>query len=60
MSTIKEATVVSAGSGLPMNVMGHAVTLKLTSQQTAGEYYVFEVLSPGRGRHSTACPRVRR
>jgi len=47
MSTqTKEATVIQSGQGRKMNVLGHAVTVKLTEQETAGNYYVFEVVTP--------------
>lgn len=46
LTATKEATIIPPGDGKPMNVMGHAVTLKLTSRETEGDYYVFEVVSP--------------
>lgn len=42
----KEAMVVPSGEGKKMNVVGHRVTVKLAHQETNGEYYVFEVLTP--------------
>ncbi|MBE7472926.1 MAG: cupin domain-containing protein [Anaerolineae bacterium] len=42
----KEATVIQSGQGRKMNVLGHAVTLKLTEQETQGTYYVFELVTP--------------
>ncbi len=43
---IKEPLVIQSGEGRKMNVLGHAITLKLTQQETEGEYYVFEVVTP--------------
>lgn len=46
----KTALVVSADAGRKLNILGHAVTVKLDSQQTRGDYYVFEVITaPGAG-----------
>lgn len=42
----KEALVVNAGQGKKMRVMGNDVTVKLTKQETNGEYYLFEVVTP--------------
>jgi len=42
----KTALVVGAGEGRKMQVMGNEVTVKLTRQETAGEYYLFEVVTP--------------
>lgn len=47
LTQTKEALVIGADEGRKkMNVMGHAVTVKLTKSETGGEYYVFEVVSP--------------
>lgn len=42
----KEALVISAGNGQKMRVLGNDVTVKLTQQETNGEYYLFEVITP--------------
>lgn len=42
----KEALVVSAGEGRKMRVIGNDVIVKLTRQETGGEYYLFEVITP--------------
>ena len=42
----KEAMVISAGNGQKMRVMGNDVTVKLTKQETNGEYYLFDVVTP--------------
>jgi quercetin dioxygenase-like cupin family protein len=42
----KEALVVAAGAGRTMRVIGNDVTVKLTRQETGGEYYLFEVGTP--------------
>lgn len=39
-------TVVRAGKGKVLNVLGHQATLKLTTRETGGVYYVFELVSP--------------
>lgn len=46
MVNVQQAKVLQPGAGKPMNVMGHAVTLKLSKDETAGATYVFEVSSP--------------
>lgn len=40
------ATVVAAGQGKQFNVLGHAITVKLSKQETNGNHYVFEVITP--------------
>lgn len=40
------ATVVAAGQGRKFNVLGHSMTTILTKQETAGNYYVFECVTP--------------
>ena len=42
----KPARVVSPAEGKTMNVMGHTATIKLGRDETNGDYYVFEVVSP--------------
>jgi quercetin dioxygenase-like cupin family protein len=42
----KPAMVVAAAEGRTMNVLGHAVTLKLTRDETNGDYYTFELITP--------------
>jgi quercetin dioxygenase-like cupin family protein len=42
----KPALVVVAAEGRTMNVLGHTVTLKLTRNESNGDYYTFELLSP--------------
>jgi quercetin dioxygenase-like cupin family protein len=42
----KPAMVVTAAEGRTMNVLGHTVTLKLTRDESNGDYYTFELLSP--------------
>lgn len=45
-TTNQKATVVAAGKGKQMNVLGHSVTVKLSKQETNGNTYVFEVVTP--------------
>ena len=45
----KEAFVVPPGEGRSLNALGHAVTVKLRSAETDGEYYIFELVSPPGG-----------
>jgi quercetin dioxygenase-like cupin family protein len=45
----KEAMVIKAGDGKKMRVLGNDVTVKLTKQETKGEYYLFEVATPPGG-----------
>jgi quercetin dioxygenase-like cupin family protein len=42
----KPAMVVAAPEGRTMNVLGHAVTLKLCRAETNGDYYTFELVTP--------------
>ena len=42
----KMAAVVERGQGRPLIVLGNEVTLKLTRRETAGAYFLFEVVSP--------------
>jgi quercetin dioxygenase-like cupin family protein len=46
LTETKAATVVQSGQGRPLNILGHAVTIKLAQQETDGNYYVFEVVTP--------------
>jgi quercetin dioxygenase-like cupin family protein len=48
--TNRPAHVIPSAEGPTMNVLGHAVTIKLARAETDGDYYVFEVVSlPGLG-----------
>ena len=42
----KPALVIAAAEGRTMNVLGHTVTLKLSRNETNGDYYTFELFSP--------------
>jgi quercetin dioxygenase-like cupin family protein len=44
--TTKPACVIPAPDGRTMNVLGHAVTIKLARTETTGDYYVFELVTP--------------
>jgi quercetin dioxygenase-like cupin family protein len=44
--TKKPAMVVAAPEGRTLNVLGHAVTIKLAREETNGDYYIFELVSP--------------
>jgi quercetin dioxygenase-like cupin family protein len=44
--TSKPARVIPLPEGRTMNVLGHAVTIKLACDETNGDYYTFEVVSP--------------
>jgi quercetin dioxygenase-like cupin family protein len=46
LTKTKQPMVVQAGEGRKLNVLGHEITLRLTTEETGGEYYVFEVLTP--------------
>lgn len=47
MQTAKSiATVVAAGQGKQFNVLGHAITAIIAKQNTDGNYYVFECVTP--------------
>ena len=43
---MQTATVAVAGQGKHINVLGHSVTVILSKQETGGNYYVFEVVTP--------------
>ena len=45
-TTIQKATVAAANQGRKYNVLGHSVTNVLAKQNTEGNYYVFEVVTP--------------
>jgi quercetin dioxygenase-like cupin family protein len=42
----KDPMIIQAGEGKKMRVMGNDVTVKLTKQETNGEYYLFDVVTP--------------
>ena len=44
--TDQKATVVAKGAGRKFNVLGHSVTTILSKENTDGNYYVFEVITP--------------
>ena len=44
--TNQKATVVAKGAGRKFNVLGHSVTSILSKENTDGNYYVFEVITP--------------
>jgi quercetin dioxygenase-like cupin family protein len=44
--TKKPAMVVTAAEGRTMNVLGHTATIKLGRDETNGDYYIFELISP--------------
>jgi quercetin dioxygenase-like cupin family protein len=47
MSSIpKEASIIDAGQGRKLNVLGHVVNVMLTSAETQGASFVFEAVSP--------------
>jgi quercetin dioxygenase-like cupin family protein len=46
LAKTKEPQIILTGQGRKMNVLGHEITLKLSSQETGGEYYVFQVTTP--------------
>lgn len=41
-----QGIVAAAGQGKKLNVMGHSVTVVLSKKETAGNHYVFEVVTP--------------
>ncbi len=45
-NTTKHATVIDAGDGAKLNILGHAVTVMLGRAETNGDGYVFEVITP--------------
>lgn len=42
----KTALVIQSGQGKKMHVLGNDVTVTLSSQETGGDYYTFEVVTP--------------
>lgn len=42
----KEATITDAGKGHQLNVLGHVVNVILTSAETQGDSFIFEVITP--------------
>ena len=42
----KEPRVLPSGEGRKLLLTGHELTLKLTSRETGGESYVYEVVTP--------------
>lgn len=42
----KEATIIEAGKGRQLNVLGHTVNVMLGSAETQGDSFVFEAISP--------------
>src|SRR5436190_22538951 len=45
-TTNQKATVVTNGQGKQFNVLGHSITVILAKQNTGGNYYVFECITP--------------
>jgi quercetin dioxygenase-like cupin family protein len=45
-TTEMKPAVITQSQGKQMPVLGHSVTVKLTKEQTNGEYYSFELISP--------------
>ena len=45
-ATNQKATVATNGQGRKFNVLGHSITNVLAKQNTDGNYYVFEVVTP--------------
>src|SRR5579872_1749751 len=45
-SVSKQATVIDVGKGRTLNVLGHAVLVKLPSADTQGNSWIFEVVTP--------------
>jgi quercetin dioxygenase-like cupin family protein len=45
-TTKSKAMAVTAGEGKKLNLLGNAITIKLSRKQSGGSYYVFECLSP--------------
>ncbi|MBI1878422.1 MAG: cupin domain-containing protein [Chloroflexi bacterium] len=46
LTKTKEATVIQSSEGRKLNVLGHAITIKLAQRETEGDYYIFEVVTP--------------
>lgn len=45
-NTERKALILSAMQGRKLHVIGHDISLKLSSQETGGNCYVFEAMSP--------------
>ncbi len=45
-SKSKQATVVDAGKGRQLNVLGHTVNVMLANADTQGDSFVFETIAP--------------
>jgi quercetin dioxygenase-like cupin family protein len=45
-ATTNSATIVQASQAKRFNVLGHSILVRLSSRTTAGDYYVFEVVTP--------------
>ncbi|MBW7882513.1 MAG: cupin domain-containing protein [Caldilineaceae bacterium] len=45
-SNSKQATIVEAGKGRKLNVLGHTVNVVLGSRESQGDSFVFEAISP--------------
>jgi quercetin dioxygenase-like cupin family protein len=45
-SNSKQAAITDTGEGRKLNVLGHAVTVRLPSADTNGDSWVFEVITP--------------
>ena len=45
-SKSKQATIVDAGKGRQLNVLGHTVNVMLANADTQGDSFVFETISP--------------
>jgi quercetin dioxygenase-like cupin family protein len=45
-STSREATIINAGQGRRLDVLGHVVKVMLSSADTQGQSFVFETISP--------------
>lgn len=41
-----QAAIIEAGEGRKLNVLGHAVTVRIPSANTNGDSWMFEVISP--------------
>jgi quercetin dioxygenase-like cupin family protein len=45
-TAIKPAFVLGPNEGKRLNILGHTATVKVSSQDAAGHYYTFDVVSP--------------
>jgi quercetin dioxygenase-like cupin family protein len=48
-SESKQATIMDAGKGRKLNVLGHVVNVMLASADTQGDCYIFEAITPAGG-----------